>query len=394
MKVLISSEWYAPTVNGVVASVLNLERELKALGHEVRILTLAPGRRSYRAGAVTYLASLSAAFVYPQARLTWLPLRNPFLRELIEWRPDVVHSQCEFSTFRLARGVARACAAPLVHTYHTVYEDYTHYLCPSARLGKALARGLSRRVLNRCAAVVAPTEKVRALLQGYRVRAPIAVIPTGIDLTRFAARGSAEEISALRARCAVPAGGLPLVYVGRLAREKNLEEIFALLAELRELPLFLSVVGGGPYLPVLKNRVRELGLEERVRFTGMIAPAEVARYYGLGELFVSASQSETQGLTYIEALAAGTPALCKRDACLDGVIREGVNGWQYGDAAEFEARIRALLDDPARLAVLKANVGTAAVEEWSARTFARRVAGLYEEALGALRDSAGARGLG
>ena len=220
MKILITSDWYTPAVNGVVASILALRRQLEARGHEVRVLTLSGTLHTTCENGVYAVGSVDAGLIYPGARLRSFAVGQT-MRQLVDWKPDVVHSQCEFSTFFLARYIARAVGAPLIHTYHTVYEDYTHYFSPSRRWGRLLARGLSRAILNQCDGVIAPTEKVRALLEDYGVKPPVAVIPTGIPLRRFAAPVSDAVLAGLRQTLGIPAENRILVYVGRLAKEKN-----------------------------------------------------------------------------------------------------------------------------------------------------------------------------
>lgn len=129
MKVLITTDWYKPAINGVVTSVCNLREELQQRGHEVKILTLSRTAHSYEEEGVIYMGSVNAGYIYPGARLRVSPGRELYCR-IIEWQPDIVHSQCEFSTFFMAKRIAEECKIPLVHTYHTVYEDYTHYFSP------------------------------------------------------------------------------------------------------------------------------------------------------------------------------------------------------------------------------------------------------------------------
>ena len=163
-----------------------------------------------------------------------------------------------------------------------------------------------------------------------------------------------------------------LLYLGRLAREKNVEELFAVAAALGETATLL-LVGDGPDRMRLETLAAGL---PNVVFAGMARPDTVPLYYALGDIFVSASTSETQGLTYCEALAAGLPAVCRADACLNGVIRDGCNGWQYRTPAELETRLRTLLANPdarARMAAA-ARAGAAAFDE---TTFGERAAALY-----------------
>ena len=138
MKILITTDWYKPAVNGVVTSVVSLADGLAAEGAEVRILTLSSDLHSYTKGNVTYLGSVGVGRIYPNARLKAAP-SSRYVQELMKWCPDIVHSQCEFSTFFLARKIAEACRCPLVHTYHTVYENFTHYFSPNVRFGKYMA---------------------------------------------------------------------------------------------------------------------------------------------------------------------------------------------------------------------------------------------------------------
>jgi 1,2-diacylglycerol 3-alpha-glucosyltransferase len=374
MKILITSDWYKSAVNGVVTSVLNLQHELERRGHEVRILTLSNTRETYWDGNVLYLGSIDANKVYPGARLRSCLARHE-IRELISWKPDVVHSQCEFSTFLLARQIANAVHAPLVHTYHTVYEDYTHYFSPSRECGRWLAEMFTRIVLGQTSCVVAPTGKVRELLMGYGINQPVYVIPTGIDLSRFTAPISAAQTDALKTRLGIPAHNHVLVYVGRLAKEKNIDTLLECCAGF-EKDVTLLIVGGGPEQGRLEAKAKDLGISDQVIFAGMAAPEEVANYYRLGDIFVSASTSETQGLTYIEALASGLPAVCQADPCLSGVVENGSNGFQFHTAEELQREVSLLLqDEDLRRAMARAAAKSA--QKFSSAEFARAAEHLY-----------------
>lgn len=336
MKILITTDWYKPVINGVVTSVVNLAHGLETMGHEVRILTLSGSLRSYQENNVTFIGSVSVGLVYPNARLK-MALSHRFVRELVEWKPDVVHSQCEFSTFFLAKKIAQECGAQLVHTYHTVYEDYTHYFSPSVRLGKYMSAAFSRKILSNTQAVIAPTEKVAGMLARYSVDQPIFTVPTGLELEHFLAPESKEARERLRAELGIGADDFVFIYVGRLAKEKNIEELFELLKNRTPVCSKLLLVGDGPHRETLEKLACELKLRDRVIFAGMVQPDNVGLYYKTGDVFVSASQSETQGLTYIEAMACGLPMLCRKDRCLDAVIEHGCNGFEYDSPEQFAA---------------------------------------------------------
>lgn len=380
MKILIASDWYTPAVNGVVTSVKNLRQELQARGHEVRVLTLSQSRASFEEDGVTYLGSIPVGIIYPGARLR-TALAGKWVRDLVEWGPDVVHTQCEMSTFFLARRIAEELEIPLVHTYHTVYEDYTHYFSPSERLGKKAVAVLSRKVGTMTDCMIAPTEKVRGLLEQYGVNVPVYVVPSGIDLRHFQKETPSERFAEMRRQAGIPEENRVLVCLGRLAEEKNVEELLRFRAALGARKITLLLVGGGPWRPKLEELAAELGLAAPdVIFVGMVPPEQVPDWYRMGELFVSASTSETQGLTYAEALAAGVPALCRADSCLDGVIRNGENGWQYTDERDFVEKLEQFLENPA-LRQRMAAAALASAEELSAPRFAQRVEAIYQERL-------------
>lgn len=378
MKILITTDWYSPAVNGVVTSVKNLRRGLEARGHEVRILTLSQDHHAREGDGVSYLGSVPAGLIYPGARLR-TPMVRRSVQELVDWQPDVVHSQCEFSTFFLARRIAEYLNIPLVHTYHTVYEDYTHYFSPSVRFGKKAVAVFSRWVAAQTDCLIAPTGKVRQLLLDYGVDRPVFVVPSGIDLSRFGGEPDALRQAVLRQSLGIPRENRILVSVGRLAEEKNIAELLQMRASLGEVPVTLLIVGDGPDRARLEGIAAGLGLTApAVVFAGMVEPAQVADWYQLGDLFVSASTSETQGLTYIEALAAGTPALCRADPCLAGVLREGENGWQYRDAADFRRKLADFIAHPERRESLSA-AARRSVEPYSVEYFAESAEDIYRQ---------------
>ena len=390
MKILLTSDWYKPIVNGVVTSVVNLKKGLEERGHEVKVLTLSPTYESYRKGNVYYIKSLNLEMIYPNARAV-LPHVERFIQELIDWKPDIVHSQCEFMTFSYAVKISKKCKCPLLHTYHTIYEDYIHYLqggLSSHKLGaafeKKIVAQLSRSILNKTNQVIVPTEKVEKILEKYEVEEPISVIPTGIDLKNFQSRMTEKECENLKKQWNIPLENKVLVSVGRLAKEKNLEEILNYFARLiheeKKQNLTLLIVGDGPDRERLEKISESLSLTGKVIFTGMVNPQDVGIYYQLGDVFVCASNSETQGITYIEALASGRPALCRKDECLNQVITDGYNGFQYETYEYFKMHLEYILEDETR----KVEMGLRAKETaylystWNFCTMAER---LYKEVL-------------
>ncbi len=346
MKVLITTDLYSVTTNGVVTSVKNLTEELEAKGHEVKVLTLSESTHSHKDGEVYYIRSMPIG-VYPNVRMP-LSYRHKLIKEIIRWKPDIIHSQCEFFSFQYARRISKLTGAPIVHTYHTLYEQYVKYVIPSKRIGKSAVRVASRRRLKRCKCVIAPTGKVENALRTYGLSNSISVVPSGISLEMHKKRISPEERLKHRAELGFSEKDIVLINLGRLGTEKNLGELIFFYAEAHKKNdnLKFLIVGDGPAREELERECAKLGIDGSVVFTGMVKPEEVNHYYQLGDIFVSASTSETQGLTYVEAAANGLPLLCRDDLCLKDVLREGENGYAYKNLDEFLEFMRIILKNP------------------------------------------------
>ena len=382
MKILITTDLYTVSTNGVVTSVQNLFDELTAKGHDVRILTISDTLHSHKEGAVYYIRSVPLKAVYPDLRMP-TSYRHKLIQEIIDWKPDVVHSQCEFFSYQFAARISKITGAPLVHTYHTLYEQYlTSYVVPSKRLGDYLAKVLSRQRLKRVTTLIAPTQKVENTLQGYGMRSPISVVPSGISLEQHHQRLSPEQRMEKRRSLGIADEDQVLLNLGRLGGEKNLGELLELFAEARKQNenLKFLIVGDGPAKADLEQQAKKLGIAEHVIFTGMVPPSEVQNYYQLGDVFVSASTSETQGLTYIEAAANGLPLLCRQDDCLADVLQEGENGYEYTSAEEFLNAIDAVMDDQEwRAAAAKRSEEIAAM--FDKKNFGEAIENIYESVL-------------
>lgn len=199
MKVLITTDWYKPTINGVVTSVSMLKEELEKRGHEVRVLTLEQKEPTPPEKNVYIMDSISAGKIYPEARVN-LHAQRWMINDILRWRPDIIHSQCEFSTFITARKIARWRNIPIVHTYHTVYEDYTHYFSPSQTFGQKAVRTFTRFILDKVNSVIVPTDKVKKMLENYEVETPIYTIPTGIDISSFKKEIPEEKLIEIKER--------------------------------------------------------------------------------------------------------------------------------------------------------------------------------------------------
>ncbi|AEV28027.1 glycosyltransferase [Sphaerochaeta pleomorpha str. Grapes] len=376
MKILLTTDGYAPMINGVVTSVMNLQRVLTNRGHEVRVLTLSNDEHSSFKEGVYYLASFRIP-IYRDLHAT-LHIPQVFMQDILSWKPDIVHSQCEFFTFGFARRIAQRSNVPLVHTYHTMYESYARYVKLNERMGDMAVPHFLQRRLRNLQMIIAPTQKVADALKSYRLTSPISIVPTGIDLSKFTLRESRENLEKRKASLGLNPDSVILLSVGRIAQEKNPEELLKNMVPLvQDFPkLVLLFIGDGPQREYLADRIRTLNLSGRVFFSGMVNPTEIASYYQLGTIFVSASDSETQGLTYIEAMASGLPVICRYDSCLKNVIKEGIDGFTYTKASEYVSAITHTLTDKELYESLSSQARILA-KEYSIERFGEEIERIY-----------------
>jgi len=380
MKILLTSDWNENQINGVSTSVKTLRDELRKRGHDVRVLSVSENSESLMEKTDYLIGSFPVPF-YSGARQT-LHFKDKLIKEIIKWHPDIVHIQTEFTIGKIAKKIAKACNVPIINTSHTLYEDYAGYVIPSKRLGRIIARRFTKSSYEESKAIITPSQKIKDLLLKYGVKSPIHVIPTGIDLDRFKKRIFLIEKAKLKAKLNIPSKAKVIVSIGRVAKEKNLDEIISFMPDLisENKNIILLIGGDGPYKKQIETQVKKLGIEKNVRFVGMIPPKETYKYYQLGDLFVCASTSETQGITYIEALACSLPLVCRYDECLEGVVENNKNGFTYSNKKEFITYIEKILHNPLLHFKLKNNA-TATAKKFSKEKFGEDVEKLYIDVL-------------
>ncbi len=374
MKILITTDLYKPFVNGVITSIDALVSQLEKKGHDIKIITLSNTHHSYTVDNVTYLGAIDLNIIYPGAKFK-LSIISKELRAIYNWKPEIIHSQCEFSTFLVAKRISRKFNLPIIHTYHTIYEDYTHYFLPNQKFGHILAAKFSSHVLNQCDNVIAPTNKVEKLLSSYNIVSPISVIPTGIDLSKFTEEKDIEKIQSIKRNLGINENNFIIGFVGRVAKEKNLDELFEIYNKIEKDNITLMIVGDGPYKEELIKKSK--AFKKQIVFTSMIEPKDIHNYYKCFDIFMSCSSSETQGLTYIEALSSSIPILCKKDPCLEKVVIDSINGWQFENHEEAIQTFNKFYDDINMRKKMSNNAQVLSIINFSSSAFCEKVLNLY-----------------
>lgn len=303
MRIGFFTEVYRPVVNGVVESIDGLAEGLRERGHSVYCFApRMPGADASDAGDVPIyeMPSLPLPTNTPY-RLT-LPLVSRRNVNNVIKRLSLVHAHSMFVTGWMALRYARRYGMPIVYTYHTKLEAYAHYVPFEPNATRFAASQLTRTFGNLVDAVVVPTPAMAHHLRETGVETRIEVVPSGIDVARFAAGRRDERV---RAKLRVRGDERLVLFVSRLAREKNVDLLLEAFADANDPSLRLVIAGDGPARDELETRAIELGIRESIVFLGAVPREALPDLYASADAFVFPSTTETQGLVQAEALAAG-----------------------------------------------------------------------------------------
>ncbi|HRF59403.1 MAG TPA: glycosyltransferase family 4 protein [Fimbriimonadaceae bacterium] len=388
LRIALFSDSALPILNGVSISIDMLVRGLRERGHSVHIWT---------AAHFGYRDSDPSTYRFPAFPTPWtkqyplaFPPFYPMLRHFRRQTYDVVHTHTPFTIGFVGLRWAQSHELPVVSTYHTLYDKYAHYIpfVPKRYVRYKIAKH-THYYYNEVDEVITPSEAAQRWLLRHSVRTPITVIPT--------ATGLPVDDPLLRSETRRHFGVAPdqrvLLYVGRIAREKNMGALFHAAALLfRDDPsLWLWLVGDGPYRDACAEMARNLGIGDRVRFLGFVPRAEVDAYYAGADLFVFPSMTETQGLVVAEAMSHGLPAIVVHGGGAGNAVQDGINGYLVRNDPEVIAdRVRILLDDEARYRAF-AQAARQSVRGNSEDRMVDRVVEIYLRALGAPTVAAGVR---
>jgi 1,2-diacylglycerol 3-alpha-glucosyltransferase len=336
VKVGFFTDTYFPQVSGVATSIRTLKDELEKHGHQVYIFTTTdPNAKGFEEDVIRMP---SVPFVSFKDRR--VVVRGMWYAYLIakELELDLIHTHTEFGAGLLGKMVGKKMKIPVVHTYHTMYEDYLHYVAKGKVLRPSHVKFFSRLFTNHTTGVVCPSERVIEKLREYGVTAPMRIIPTGIELDKFRRPDITEAmITNLRDQLRLNDENIMLLSLSRISYEKNIQAIIKGLPQIisRFPNARLVIVGSGPYLENLQELAKELEVEEYIQFIGEVANEEVAIYYKAADYFVSASTSETQGLTYTEAMAAGVQCVVEGNAYLNNLFDHESLGKTFKTDGDF-----------------------------------------------------------
>lgn len=385
MRIGIFTDTYPPYINGVSTSIAMLEKALKKKGHQVFIVTVNPEERSYSFSDHVIKIPGIPIGIYDYRLSNIYPLKA--VKKIKEWNLDIIHSHTEFGIGTFARVIAHQLDIPLVHTYHTMYEDYVYYVTKGYfdKSSKKVVEYLTKFYCDKTATeLIVPTKKTYDLFkEKYGYARSVHIVPTGIDVEKFyREKNNQKKALEIRRSLGIKDDEFVILFVGRMGNEKAVDFLIenhkAIVKENKKAKLLL--VGDGPDIDNLKAITKKNKLEDSVIFAGRVPWENVSLYYQIPNVFTTASKTETQGLTVLEAMAASLPVVALNDDAFREVVTDDYNGFLFKDKKGYVEAITKIMNSPElqeRLSIQARNT----VESHSAKFFAEQVLAVYKKAL-------------
>ena len=339
MKVALLTETYFPYINGVTTHVKTLKDGLTALGHEVLVITASPDtRKHYIKDGVLYCPAIRLKNIYG------FGVSNPYsrtrLKILQEFNPDIIHVHNEFSMGLFGIYAARKLNKTLVYTLHTSYDDYIYYVMPKvlARVGNKLLDKYLGLYANKSKAIVGPSEKCFEYIKKASHKKKVRILPNSVEMSLFDPnKVNQNEVKELRKSLDINESTFVACFVGRVAQEKSIDVTLEFLAKTlqKDDDICFVVIGDGPALDDFKNLAENLGIIDKVRFTGRVEHEDLPKYYMMSKIYLTSSLSEMNSISMLEAMAMGLPVLQRVDEINKDQIEVGKNGYLFTDEKEM-----------------------------------------------------------
>ena len=388
MRIGIFTDTYPPYINGVSTSIAMLEKGLKELGHEVFIVTVNPENMQYKYEDDERIIRIPGIPIgIYDYRLTGIyPLRA--INKIKKWNLDIIHTHTEFGVGTFGRILAKQFNIPLVHTYHTMYEDYVYYITKGYfdKSSRKIVEYLTKFYCDKTAKeLIVPSKKTYDMFKDkYQFEKEIHIVPTGIDIKRFKKINfKKEQILDLKKELGINKDDFVILFVGRIAKEKNIDLLLKGQVEIlkKHKNVKLVIVGSGPDYEHYIEMSKELKIENNVIFTSSIPWEEIPIYYQLADVFTTASNTETQGLTLIEAMAGSIPVVCLKDQSFEDILLDGKNGKYFTSEKEYIKNMNYLIENRDILETMSEQARITS-EMHSIEFFAKSVLKVYKDAIG------------
>lgn len=382
LRVAMFTNNYLPFIGGVPISIERLRQGLEKLGDSP--LIVAPGYKDQPEHEDSVLRVPSLLTMGKNQEFRLANIFQPRIRAQVKaFRPDIIHVHHPFWLGSMGLFIARLLQVPAVYTYHTRLEHYAHFVpLPGMLFRNLISHALIKHFANKCDGVIVPTYSTEEYLRMIGVKTPTFVQPTGIEYQKFQ-QVNPEDVDRLRKELGITEEKI-FVSVSRLSNEKNIDFMIEAIDTLRkqtDVPFRFLMIGDGHQKDRLQKKIESLGLQENFTLVGAVPPDEMALWYHLGDAFLFASKSETQGMVILEAMAAGLPVVAVRSSGIDDVVRHGFNGFKTPEKQDqWVEKVKELLEDDELRETLSGNALEFAAD-FSVEQFAKDVRNIYASTL-------------
>lgn len=387
LRIGLFTDVYYPSISGVVVAVDTLRKALEQEGHKVFIITMNNDPKSHKyikkknclmiPGIPTGIYDYSIRVLYPFKAVKMIE----------DLHLDIIHAHTEFGMGVFAKQMAKKFDIPLVHTFHTMYEDTMDYVTKgvfpktSKRILKTYMKAYFSKTVKE---IIVPTNKTKLFLTNrYHIKNNINIIPNGIDIEKFYLKKKDEKkVLELRKKYHIDDDAFIAAWIGRLGYEKSINILIEGFVDVvkKHKNAILLIVGGGPEEDKLKDIVDKYKINNNVIFTDKVSYDEVSYFYHLADVVCSASRFETQGLTLVEAFASSTPVVVINDKVFLDIVKNGYNGMIFKNKKEYASCINYLIENEKVVKTMKKNALDFS-KNYSLKCFAAKIMYVYNKTI-------------
>lgn len=344
MKIALFCDTYAPVKNGLVSMVRQIKSSLEAEGHEVYLFC--PDYPDYTdiEKNVFRIRSVGTPLKLDDRLPITLKKRKEIKQFLIDYQIDVIHSHSEFILGRLAKKFAKQLDIKYIHTFHTMWEDYSHYLMvPKISIRKAVAH-----FLKDIQYITSPSIKSCIYLQEVLSRQDIIHIPNFVDEKKLTKNANNKELKKLQAQHNISSQQILVSFVGRVSSEKRVFELVKTYDTSifpKNINIKLMIVWDGKQFKKIQKYISTSPYKDNYILTWYINWEEIGAYYKLSDIYTTISVSETHPMTVTEAVFLWLPCVVVKDSSFDWLLSHGKNSYISKDMQDYGRNILSLASD-------------------------------------------------
>ncbi len=386
MRIALFSDTYAPEINGVAIHVAALKEALESLGHEVLVVTTTPKNDTLNeTNGVLHCPSIKLKRIYGYGLS--MPINMKQYNIIKRFNPDVIHIHTEFGIGLFGILVSKMLKRPVVYTLHTIYDDYVYYVVPKplVKTGQRIFYKYIRLLYKRATVITGPSPKSHEYLVNAGLHRNIEVIPNPVDVDKFSVENvSKDDINLIRQQYNIPEKAFIGCIISRVGKEKSIDILLDYIAKYSKInkDFRFLIVGDGPAKESLEDQAKRLNIDDITIFTGKIPNDKLLPYYAACDVFLTASLSDTNSISMLEAMSMGLPIIQREDPINKGQVVENVNGFIFNDVDSFIEKMELVykMDYNDRIK-LKKSVRNSVISSNTKNSTANKVVEVYHRAI-------------